>query len=108
HCGGVVCRKLGLEEDSDDRVLFQTVVGFQHVAGIPAHGEVDIVTARALGEEASLAPPVWWAEGMGRADLLGRYGLTESALRRVEGNHSIRPGGGQPVELAKILSRLFD
>lgn len=101
----VVARKLGLGTEPPDRVFEAAVRGFQRVAGIPVHGEVDIVTARALGEEANLAPPEWWEDGMDRGVLLARFDLDEDGLRRIEGQYGIRPGGGEPVELARILER---
>lgn len=101
-----MARKLGLGADVPDRLFDAAVRGFQRLAGIPTHGEVDVVTAKALGEEANLAPPEWWVDGMGREVLLARFGLDEDGLRRIEGNHGIRPGGGEPVELARILTAL--
>lgn len=85
--------------------------GWQASRGLPRTGEVDEVTATALGEsEEYVLPPEWWTQNLSIdhgavhrfLDLKGR---SRDWLLRVQGTNGIQPTGLVDVQTAWILER---
>lgn len=106
----IVQRKLGLPETgSPDRVLYAAVAGFQKARGLPGTGEVDEVTAALLGPSASeSALPDWWLEEyesdpLAVACFLAIHDRDLPWLKRLQGNHGLKPTGLIDKTTASVL-----
>lgn len=108
----VVARKLGFPGDVFTVDHAALVRGMQRTLGLPVTGVVDELTAGAFGEAADVdLPPDWWHGVVAPSDpeysvLTARFGLDESAVRRLQGSSGLRPTGLIDEALALVLDGL--
>lgn len=94
-----------------DTAFRMALAGWQASKGLPRTGEVDEVTAAALGESEEYAlPPEWWTSNLGEDPAaVGRFldlkGVSRDWLLRLQGTNGIRPTGLVDAATAWVLER---